>query len=147
MATGSISALGQPSQQAPVGRDAWSKVDLDSFVKLLVTELQNQDPLEPMGNEEILQQVSQIREIESNQRLTQTLRSVFLGQNLVTASNLLERTVVGLNEDSQRVTGRVDRVSIEDGMAKLHVGAHAIALDRVAEILPEGDAPTEDQGT
>jgi flagellar basal-body rod modification protein FlgD len=139
MSTSPISLLGQQNQQVSTGHDAWGKVDLDDFVSLLVTELQNQDPLEPMKNEAILQQISQIREIESNQRLTETLESVLLGQSLVTASNLLERTIVGLDHQSETVTGRVDRVSIEDGRAKLHIGEHTIDLKNVAEILPQGE--------
>lgn len=139
MSTASIGALGQQGQQVPPGQDAWSKVELDDFVSLLVTELQNQDPLEPMKNEAILQQISQIREIESNQRLTETLESVLLGQSVVTAGNLLERNIVGLSDDSETVTGRVDRVSIEDGIPKLHVGQHTIDLKNVAEILPQDE--------
>ena len=56
-----------------------------------MAELQNQDPMEPMKNSELLQQVSQIRAIQSNDRLTDTLESVSLGQNLATAGNLLDR--------------------------------------------------------
>jgi flagellar basal-body rod modification protein FlgD len=150
MSTGLVSALGQqtstvstaPASGYPASgsSDAWNQVNLDDFVKLLVTELQNQDPLEPMKNQEILQQISQIREIESNQRLTETLGSVLLGQSVATAANLLQQNIVGLSEDSQTVTGRVDRVSIEDGVAKLHIGDHTIALKDVAEILPAGES-------
>ena len=139
MPTASIGALSQQTQQTLDAHDAWNKVDLNDFVTLLVTELQNQDPLEPMKNEAILQQISQIREIESNQQLTETLESVLLGQSVVAASNLLERTIVGLNQQSERVTGRVDRVSIEDGRPKLHVGDHTVDLNNVAEILPRGE--------
>jgi flagellar basal-body rod modification protein FlgD len=144
MSTGAVSALGQQTptvSTAPASgySDAWNQVNLDDFVSLLVTELRNQDPLEPMKNQEILQQISQIREIESNQRLTETLASVLLGQNVATAANLLEQNIVGVSEDSQTVTGRVDRVSIEDGVAKLHIGEHTIALKNVAEILPAGE--------
>ena len=138
MSTGSISALGQQTQQPSATHDAWSQVKLDDFVSLLVTQLQNQDPLEPMDNGQILQQISQIREIESNQRLTETLESVLLGQSVVTASNLLERTIVGLSDDSQTVTGPVDRVSIEDGLVRLHLGEQTVALKNVAQILPDG---------
>lgn len=139
MSTASIGPLGQQGQQASASHDAWTQVNLDDFVGLLVTELQNQDPLEPMKNEAILQQISQIREIESNQRLTETLESVLLQQSVSTASNLLGRTVTGLSTDSQTVTGRVDRVSIADGLAKLHVGEHTLNLKNVAEILPAGE--------
>jgi flagellar basal-body rod modification protein FlgD len=138
MSTGSISALGGTTQQPSATRDAWNQVKLDDFVHLLVTQLQNQDPLEPMNNEQILQQISQIREIESNQRLTETLQSVLLGQSVVTASNLLERTIVGVSDDSRTVAGPVDRVSIEDGLVRLHLGEQTVALKNVTQILPVG---------
>ncbi len=139
MSTASIGALTQQAQEAPTGSNAWGKVGLDDFITLLVTELQNQDPLEPMKNAEIVQQISQIREIESNRRLTETLESVLLGQSVLTASSLLEQTIVGLSDSLETVTGQVDRVSISDGLAKLHVGEYAISLNNVTEILPEGE--------
>ncbi len=139
MSIASIGAIGQQVQQNPTGYDAFGEIDLNDFIKLMVTELQNQDPLDPMDNAQILQQMSQIRSIKSNDRLTDTLESVFLGQSLVTASNLLQRTIVGLSDKSETVTGRVDRVSIEDGLAKLHIGEHTIDLKNVAEILPQGE--------
>lgn len=139
MSIASIGAIGQQVQQNPTGHDAFGEIDLNDFIKLMVTELQNQDPLDPMDNAQILEQMSQIRSIKSNDRLTDTLEAVSLGQSLVTASNLLERTIVGLSDRSETVTGRVDRVSIQDGLAKLHIGEHTIDLKNVAEILPEGE--------
>jgi len=135
MLTNTVGALGTQGQQNTAGTDAFAQVDLNDFIKLLVVELQNQDPMNPMDNQEILQQVSQIREIESNQRLTDTLQSVLLGQNVANASNLIGRGVVALSDEGERVTGEVDRVSIEDGLAILHVGDHGVRLENVAEIL------------
>jgi len=137
MSTGSVSPVGQGAQQTTTGHDAFRQIDLDDFLKLMITELRNQDPLNPMDNQALLQQITQIREIESNQRLSSTLQSVLLGQNLATASSLLGQTVRGLANGEQQITGKVDRVSIEDGAAKLHVGDDTIELSNVAEILPE----------
>ncbi|MGQ9575381.1 MAG: flagellar hook assembly protein FlgD [Thermoguttaceae bacterium] len=128
-----ISGLRGP--QAP-NHDAFKDLNLDTFIQLLVAELQNQDPLSPMSNTEILQQVSQIRAIESNARLTSTLEAVLLGQNVATASSLLGRTVTGLSDESGKVTGKVDRVTIADGVTKLHVGDNTLSLKNVSEILP-----------
>ena len=133
-----VGAVGQQGAQASNNYDAWNDLDLHEFIGLLVAELQNQDPLDPMSNQEILQQIGQIREIESSQHLTETLQSVLMGQNISTAGNLIERTIVGLSDDGQRVSGKVERVSIKDGIGKLHVGDHAVSLENVAEILPDG---------
>ncbi len=138
MQSASLNAIqGQQGSQAP-NHDAFQNLNLDTFLKLLITELQSQDPMKPMENSEILQQVSQIRAIESNTRLTSTLESVALGQNMATASNLLGRTISGLDDQSNRVQGKVDRVSVADGAARLHVGDQTVPLKNVAEILPEG---------
>jgi hypothetical protein len=54
-----------------------------------------------------------------------------------TASNMLNRRIVGLTEDGQIATGLVEQVSITDGLPKLHVGEHVIDLKNVSGILPE----------
>ena len=45
------------------------------FYELLITQLTNQDPMEPMGNEELLRQIASIREIELSSSLTESLQS------------------------------------------------------------------------
>ena len=134
----SASVTGAQTQQAVAG-NAWSNLDLDQFIKMLVAELQNQDPLEPMDNSQILQQISQIRAIGSNDRMVDTLASVQLGQSMSTASSMIGRTVTGLSDDLERVTGLVDRVTIEEGIPKLHLGQYTIDLKNVSEILGESE--------
>jgi flagellar basal-body rod modification protein FlgD len=127
--------LGQAGAQAS-GRSAFEKLDLQTFTKLLVTELANQDPLSPMDNAQIMEQISQIRSIEASAQLTTTLEAVLLGQNVATASGLLGRTITGLADGSKRITGVVDRVSVAEGVARLHVGEDTVELRNVSEILP-----------
>lgn len=137
MGTTTVGAVGTQSQQYATENDVVSEINSDAFLKLLITELQNQDPLEPMSNQEILQQLGQIREIESNLQLTETLESLRLGQNIATASSTIGRLVAGLTDDGERIAGRVDGVSIVDGQPKLYVGEHIIDLENVSDILDE----------
>jgi len=106
------------------------------FTKMLVAELKNQDPMEPMKNSDMLQQISQIRAISANDQLTTTLQSVLLGQNVATAGNLISRSVTGLDSNGQRVTGTVSSVSIANGGAVLNVGSSTIDLKNVTQISP-----------
>jgi flagellar basal-body rod modification protein FlgD len=138
MSTGSVNSVGAQSQQSTTGYDALRDVDMEDFLKLMITQLQNQDPMDPMDNQEMLEQIGQIRAIESNERLTETLEAVQLGQSMATASSLIGRTIDALTDNGQRVFGEVDRVSIEEGKAKLHVGDDAVSLVNVAAILAEG---------
>ena len=135
METANLAVKGQTGPQV-AGHDPYKDLGLNKFIELLVAEMQNQDPLDPMNNQEILQQVSQIRAIESNTRLTDTLQSVLLGQNVSTASSMIGKTIEGLTDDNKKVTGRVEQVSIKDGVPTLHVGGDTVTLKNVAEILP-----------
>lgn len=140
MQTSQVSSIGQ-GQQATVGEDAFSKLQTQDFLKLLVTELANQDPLNPMDNAQILQQITQLREIQATDLMTATLESVLFGQNFTTANWLMGRNILGLTDDGQYVTGIVDRVSLLGKEVQAHVGDHVINLRNIAEVLPtDGDA-------
>jgi flagellar basal-body rod modification protein FlgD len=137
---------GSIGQQVTTGTNAYDSLDSSAFIKMLVTELQNQDPLEPMDNAQILQQVGQIRSISSNDKLAKMLESVQLQQNVTTANNLLGKVISGLTDDSKRITGSVDKVSIAEGDIKLHIGEKTVSMNNVSEIQPEGTeivAPTD----
>ncbi len=145
MAISAIGAVGQQGQQNPLGTNALSKVDMGDFIKLMITELSHQDPLNPMDSTDILQQMSQIREIQSNTELTETLNSVKLGQNVATAASLIGRRIVGLSDNARHVVGEVDRVSLEFGVPKLHVEGQVVDIRNVAAILKsEEPEPTTD---
>lgn len=133
---GSASIVGQQAQQTTTGYDAFRELDLEAFLKLLIAELRSQDPMEPMDNSELLGQVSQIREIESNLRLTETLEAVQLSEKLSAAASMLGQTITALDDQGQFVTGVVDRVSVENNVPKLHLGDYAVDLKNIKEILP-----------
>jgi flagellar hook assembly protein FlgD len=101
--------------------DAINDIDLNTFLKLMIAELQNQDPLNPLDNKDMLAQISQIREVGATDKLTQTLDSVLLGQNISSATNLIGAEISALSDDGEKVDGIVDRVSIDKGSPKLHV--------------------------
>ena len=114
--------------------DSFSSLNSKDFVKMLVAELQYQDPTNPVSNTEILQEVSQIRSIQSNDSLTTTLQSVLLGQNLATAGTLMYQTITGTDESGNSVTGQVTSVSVANGTAKLNVGNSVVDLSNVTGI-------------
>ena len=131
---------GREKQQSTV-HDAYSDLGFEDFISLLVTELQNQDPTQPMENSEIMQQISQITSIQSTEKLNSTMEAVILGENLATASNLINRQVTGLSDDAELVTGEVTRVAIADSSIKIYISGEdgtevAVDLANVSEVLP-----------
>jgi Flagellar hook capping protein - N-terminal region len=109
-----------PSQSF-AATNSLNDLDLDSFLQLMIAELQNQDPLNPLDNKDMLAQISQIREVGATDKLTETLDSVLLGQNIASATNLIGAQISALSDDNQRVDGIVERITLAGGEPKLHV--------------------------
>jgi flagellar basal-body rod modification protein FlgD len=120
----SSSSTGTSSSSDSGTTDAINNLDLGSFLTLMIKELQNQDPLNPMDNSQMLTQLSEIRQVGSTDKLTSTLNSVLLGQNISSATNLIGANITALSDDNQQVSGVVDKVSIADGTPKLHVASY-----------------------
>lgn len=145
-----MSQIGQSSsanftaqqEASQVGRpsDSYNDLDIDAFLKLLINELQNQDPLDPVDNAEMVQQISQIREIGATDKLSQTLTDLSASQELVTASSLIGKSIQGLADDASNVSGTVDRISVETDAendsrsVKVHVGGKTMDINNIREI-------------
>jgi flagellar basal-body rod modification protein FlgD len=139
MSTSPISSTsGAASQQGKQSgsADSLSSVSMNDFLKLLVTQLQNQDPLSPMDDAQILQQVSQIKAIESNQRLSDTLTSMQTQQDLVAASTMLQKTITGLTDSGETVSGLVEKVTVDSSGVKVCVGNNSISLTNISQVNP-----------
>ncbi|MFZ5832847.1 MAG: flagellar hook assembly protein FlgD [Planctomycetota bacterium] len=127
---------GMQGQQVTTGYDPYKNLDTEAFLKMLVTELQNQDPLNPMDNTQLLTQISQIREITSNDRLSETMEAVTLGQKISTATALLGWNIKGLDDSAKEIEGQVERISIQDNEPKVIVGDSTVSLKNIREVVP-----------
>jgi len=119
--------------------DGFSDLNIDEFLQLLITEMQNQDPLDPMQNSEMLQQIGQIREIGATDQLTSTLGNLASSQELVAASGLIGKEVQALADDSTEISGVVDRVTVQTNEddsrnVKVHVGGKTMNIKNIREI-------------
>ncbi|MBX3423571.1 MAG: flagellar biosynthesis protein FlgD [Pirellulaceae bacterium] len=118
------------------------EVDMDQFMSLMITELQNQDPLNPMDNAQMLAQIATIREIGATNQLTETLTNFAVGQELSMASTLIGKNVNGLDTNAKDVSGVVDRVSVQTDptnpsfrRVSVHIGDSVVDMKNIRQIV------------
>jgi flagellar basal-body rod modification protein FlgD len=116
-------------------------LDIDQFLKLMIAELTNQDPLNPMDNTQLVQQIGELRSIAASDQLTGTLQSMQTQQSLTTASSLIGKRVTAISTDNQNVTGTVSSVSVEvdpennaKRTYKVKIGNQTIDLQNVRNV-------------
>ena len=119
-------------------------VDVSQILNLMITELQNQDPLNPTDNAALMEQIGQLRSISANDTLIKTLTSFSTTQELTTASGLIGKKVKGLDSDAKEVNGAVSSVSVKvdekdrnKRQVQVHVGAQIVDMKNIREIVEE----------
>jgi flagellar basal-body rod modification protein FlgD len=106
------------------------------YLKLLVAQLSNQNPLEPLSNNEMASQLAQLSQLERLEDISSTFEKVFQGAQLSQARELVGKIVsfvpAGKNTE---YWGKVDRVDLADGEPRLWVGNYALSPSEVKSVL------------
>ncbi len=90
------------------------------FLNLLMTQLKNQDPTNPVDSKEMLAQQAQFESLEQMQNLNTNFVALMAMQNTNQAASLLGKTVTG-TVDGTTSTGVVQSVKFDSGMPVLEV--------------------------
>lgn len=126
---------GSPSS-APNGFSALSS---EEFMKIIFTELQNQDPMKPNDSSALLDQMSSLRSIQSDMDLSKQLQLLVTQNQLASAGNLIGEFVSGLTFGNQRASGWVVSISrTADGPILNLDNGYRLPFDNVDEIV-DGD--------
>lgn len=140
----------------------------DAFLQLLVAQMQNQDPLEPVSNTDMVAQLAQFSSLEQMTNLNTSFTEIqedinflndqigFLSgnidqQNFISAQNLLGLFVEGVSVEGNVVNGKVESVHLEGSTVLLFVddefvpmsGVLGISEDRNVPSVPSDPAPDE----
>ncbi len=112
----------------------------EDFVRIMTSELANQDPLAPNDSKAMLEQIASIRNIESNLALKKSLESLVKQNEFAAAGGLIGREVVGVDDEGAPVRGEVRSVANTSDGAVLNLEQGlSIRMKNLLQIL-SGDA-------
>jgi flagellar basal-body rod modification protein FlgD len=124
---------------ADVGGTGFNTLTADDFLTLLIAQLQNQDPTEPVDNAEILNQLATMQGLTSNIELSSTLKDVAsslaksetdFGQKLSVGASYIGQTVT--LDDS--TVGVVDRAFLAGGETFVGINGQDVPISRVVSV-------------
>lgn len=106
-----------------------SYMNFDSYLKLLVSQMQNQDFNNPMSDSEVLNQMAQYSMLEGIKNMTQ--------QNNISYSTSLVGKVVTVSDGYDYYTGVVESVTVTNGEPKLMIDGKAYDCKTVSDIVAD----------
>lgn len=137
-------------QAPPTGSSGGNSLGQQDFLKLMITQLQNQDPFKPMENGDFLGQMAQFSTVSGIQELQQTFSSAsqaMQGNQALQAAALVDRDVLApgssgyLPADSGSLSGAVQLPSGSDEAVVTIANAAGDLVARVpAQVGADGRA-------
>ena len=114
----------------------------------MVTQLENQDPLNPTSSSDLLAQMSQIGQLQSTTSLQTSLQSFGLQTSISAAASMIGKTAQGLDGNSHPVSGVVTSVQVQNGNVALELdNGSTLALANVTSISPGPSGTTAANAT
>ncbi|MHC4556717.1 MAG: flagellar hook assembly protein FlgD [Planctomycetota bacterium] len=115
---------------------AASDIQMD-YMKLLVTQLQNQNPLEPLDNNEMASQLAQFSQLQQLESMNSSFAKVLATTELTYANSLIDKEVSFIPETGTGdiTSGIVEQVyNNVDGQIILVVGNNNVALEDLISV-------------
>ncbi|MGM9514293.1 flagellar hook assembly protein FlgD [Roseateles sp. DB2] len=95
---------------SPSAASAAAQIGIQDFLKILVAQLGNQDPLKPMDNQEFVTQLAQFTSLQQTQEMNDKLSSLLSAQTSASSVGLLGR-VITASTNNGTVSGTVTALS------------------------------------
>jgi flagellar basal-body rod modification protein FlgD len=101
-----------PAASGAITNTSTNTVDYNTFLQLLVAEMKNQDPTNPMDTSQFMSQFAQLSTVEQGIQTNSKLDALLSSQALSQADGLIGRTVSFTDSTGESFTGKIASVSI-----------------------------------
>jgi flagellar basal-body rod modification protein FlgD len=118
-----------------MGIDALGSLGKTDFLNLLATQLQYQDPMNPMSDTEFISQLAQFSALEAANNTSTAIGNLSAQQSQLQATAWLGKSVAGIDSSTQQVfTGVVQAVDFSGTSPTLLIGSQKYALKDVLRV-------------
>jgi len=118
----------------------------NDFLQLLVTQMQNQDPMAPMQDTEFIAQMAQFTSLEQSKQMSADMAEMRSQTSFQQGVGLLNQQVTVKVGEELPVTGIVSELKMIEGDPKLLINDKFYALQDVIHVkATDGDSETQSQ--
>lgn len=104
------------------------------FMKLLITQLRNQDPTKPLEDKEFITQMTQLTSLKQLNEMITTMQTFSKELAFTRTLGLVNKWVVYEKSDGVMAQGLVESIRVKNGQTFLNVNNEEVALEQVSEI-------------
>ncbi len=122
-----------------------TELDSDAFLTLMIEQLKNQDPLDPMDNSQMISQQAALTQVSELQKMNETMST---NNMIMQATSLVgkEVTLIDPNDTTKTITGKVTSANFTSSTATVTVNGEEYPLGLVMSVAPENSGSTDNTG-
>jgi flagellar basal-body rod modification protein FlgD len=113
------------------------ELDRDAFLQLLTLQMQNQDPMSPIDNTQMVAQLAQFSSLEQMNALNTSftgLKTEMDHLNFLSTNTLIGRTIIGADTDGNAVQGKVEKVVMLDGAVSVLAAGKTVPVGSILQV-------------
>jgi flagellar basal-body rod modification protein FlgD len=128
-------AVTPPANATKKSSDPSSMIDKDTFLKLLVAQLQHQDPMSPQDSSQWTAQMAQFSTVEQLTNLATSTASSAKESSMAQAVSLIGHAVDYIGADGSTVHGTVQQVDVSGDSPTLTIdGVSGILTNSLSDV-------------
>ena len=141
-------------------KDGNNTLGKDEFLKILIAQLQNQDPMQPMQDRDFIAQMAQFSSVEQLMNIQKQLGSMqqalgmsssLIGKEITWIASEKESMTVKIGNDQNKPkesvkTGIVESIIVREGIPYAKVGKDEVDLNTISEIRTPETEGKPDEG-
>lgn len=108
----------------------------EDFIKILVTQLTSQDPMNPQKDTEFVAQMAQFSQLETGKDMRLELANLRMQQEFLKANSLIGRRVEFADGENFGFAATVDSMEVADGETLLSAGGRTFTLSDIVRVSP-----------
>jgi flagellar basal-body rod modification protein FlgD len=116
------------------GEGGFNNLGTQDFLDLLITQMQNQNPRDPMKSKEMMGQISQLTQLKQTQNLSDKIDQISTSQKSNQYISLIGANVSVKTQSGETHSGQLSKVSFKDGGTQLKVGGTSITSSNIQSI-------------
>lgn len=109
-----------------------ASLDYDNFLKLLITQMKNQDPTNPMDPSQQVAQLATFSQVEQSIKMNKSLESLISASSLSNASSYIGKTITSADGQTSGIVKSVEVTA--EGLSATTVSGSTIAIGQGIKI-------------
>ncbi|UQX87956.1 hypothetical protein M6D93_16875 [Jatrophihabitans telluris] len=113
-----------------------------AFLKLLVAQLQYQDPSKPVDTSAFMSETATLTQVQTMEANSKATADMLQTQQAQTASSMVGKTVQYTDSAGKTASGVVSAATISATPPSLTIGTSNVSLSQVHKVLASGTTPS-----